>query len=294
MSKGKTALKVSAATVAGSVGVAAAACALIAPRHRNARLRQRWEALSVYRYAHRGLHDNDSPAPENSLAAFRRARDLGYGSELDVHLSADGVPVVIHDSKLERACGVEGQVECLTVEQLQQLRLFGSEERIPLFADVLELYEAGEGTCPPLVVELKTAKNNYAELCEKAMALLDAHEVPYCVESFDPRVLLWLRRNRRDVIRGQLSEHFRRDEGSDLGFVRASLGAALVSNVVGRPDFVAYRFEHRHHPAVLLACGPLGAWRVYWTVGNRDDLHRADLSDAVSIFEGFSPEPMRA
>ena len=46
--------------------------------------------------AHRGLHDNEHGIPENSMAAFQRAVDKGYGIELDVHLTADNQLVVFH------------------------------------------------------------------------------------------------------------------------------------------------------------------------------------------------------
>ena len=59
-----------------------------------------WEKLTGCRYAHRGLHGPG--APENSLAAFRRAAEAGYGAELDVHLTRDGRLAVIHDGDLRR------------------------------------------------------------------------------------------------------------------------------------------------------------------------------------------------
>ena len=51
------------------------------------------ELLRRYRYAHRGFHDKPQ-VPENSLAAFRRAIERGFGAELDVHLTKDGKLVV--------------------------------------------------------------------------------------------------------------------------------------------------------------------------------------------------------
>ena len=59
--------------------------------------------------AHRGMFDNIS-VTENSLEAFRRACDSGFGIELDVRLSSDGIPVVIHDDNLERVTGFFGRV----------------------------------------------------------------------------------------------------------------------------------------------------------------------------------------
>ena len=69
----------------------------------------RRKLFGVY-YAHRGLFDNRSAAPENSLAAFRLAVESGYGIELDVQLSKDDIPVVFHDATLKRMCGVDGHL----------------------------------------------------------------------------------------------------------------------------------------------------------------------------------------
>lgn len=60
-------------------------------------------------YAHRGLHDNATEAPENSMAAFRKAADAGFGIELDIQLTKDKIPVVFHDFTLKRVCGGEGR-----------------------------------------------------------------------------------------------------------------------------------------------------------------------------------------
>ena len=58
-------------------------------------------------YAHRGLHDNETDAPENSLKAFKKAVDGNFGIELDIQLTKDGIPVVFHDYSLKRIFGVE-------------------------------------------------------------------------------------------------------------------------------------------------------------------------------------------
>ena len=70
-------------------------------------------------YAHRGLHDKNIGIPENSMAAFDRAVSEGYGIELDVHISADGTPVVIHDTSLLRtmeAAGIAAPAHCRSGE----------------------------------------------------------------------------------------------------------------------------------------------------------------------------------
>lgn len=101
--------------------------------------------------AHRGLFDNHSEAPENSLAAFRKAVDQGFGIELDVQLTKDGKLVVFHDFDLKRMCGIHKKLTELTYAELEQYSLKDSTEKIPLFSAVLDLI-AGR---TPLVVEIK-------------------------------------------------------------------------------------------------------------------------------------------
>ena len=57
----------------------------------------------------------------------------------------------------------------------------------------------------PMIIELKTGRRN-DELCEKGLALMRAYNGPYCIESFDPRIVRWFRKNAKDVLRGQLSD----------------------------------------------------------------------------------------
>ena len=115
-----------------------------------------------WRYAHRGLHDREKGIPENSMAAFKRAAANGFGAELDVHLLKDGTLAVFHDSDLRRCANVDGQIEDLTLEELKQLRLEGTDEQIPTFDEVLALFESAT----PLIIELKTARGNHQALAK--------------------------------------------------------------------------------------------------------------------------------
>jgi glycerophosphoryl diester phosphodiesterase len=68
---------------------------------------------TLFLWAHRGA---SGFAPENTLAAFRLAERLGAPAlELDVHLTADGVPVVLHDDSLDRTTDGRGQVQRLSL-----------------------------------------------------------------------------------------------------------------------------------------------------------------------------------
>src|SRR5438093_10169319 len=92
--------------------------------------------------AHRGASER---APENTLAAFSLAYDLGAdGIELDVHLSRDRVPVVIHDDTLERTTDGNGRVRALGILELKRLDAGGWKgeafkgEKIPTLAEVVD------------------------------------------------------------------------------------------------------------------------------------------------------------
>ena len=283
-------LKAVTVTAAAAVGAVAAAAAIVAPRRETPAIAARWRQLKRYRFAHRGLHDKKLGIPENSLAAFRRAREHGLGSELDVHLTADGALVIIHDSTTDRVCGEEGIIEELTLAEIGNFRLMGTAECIPTFEEVLEVYaSSAQEAAPPLVVELKTYGNNAAKLCERVMAALDASRVAYCIESFDPRVLMWLKKNRPEVVRGYLSQDFVRSrEGLPMWYCVA--GTHLLPNALCRPDFVAYNRIDIKQPAVRLSVA-LGAHLATWTVRSPEQLAEDERLGAIGIFEGFVPEP---
>ena len=246
-----------------------------------------WKTLGQYRYAHRGWHCRPA-IPENSMAAFRLAVENGFGAELDVHLMKDGHLAVIHDSSLRRTAGADVMVEDLTLEELRQYRLEGTDEPIPLLEDVLALFQGRT----PLVVELKSYKGNHDALAEATMAMLDRFRVAYCVESFDPRCLLWLKKHRPDVVRGQLSQQFfrHRDNDPGVGRVVQFLLSNLFFNVVTQPDFIAYRFSDRKCAAVALCRAVYRAQEVNWTITDRSQMEAAEKRGNLVIFERFNPK----
>ena len=113
------------------------------------RNRLRW--LTARPIAHRGFHDLRRGRPENTLAAFDAAVEARYAIECDLHISADGVPVVFHDDELERLTGEPGAVRDRTAAELGDLRVAGTGEWIPTLDELLALV----GGRVPLVIELK-------------------------------------------------------------------------------------------------------------------------------------------
>lgn len=245
-----------------------------------------WDKLLDWRYAHRGLHDNNGGVPENSLAAFRLAAENGFGAELDVHLMKDGHLAVIHDASLLRTAGADVEIEDLTAEALEQYPLEGTEQRIPLLEEVLPLFTDRA----PLIVELKAERGNAEALAAAASRVLKKYKGAYCVESFDPRCLMWLWQNEPDILRGQLSENFTAhgDAQHLPGGIRWIL-ANLLLNVRTRPDFIAYRFEDRGNLSLRLCRGFYKVQEASWTVRDRETMEKAEAAGNLVIFEHFDP-----
>lgn len=243
------------------------------PDHANPVL---WESS----YAHRGLHQKDKIVPENSLTAFAKAIEAGYGIELDVNLTADGKVVVFHDDSLLRVCGVDKLItQCLSTE-LSDYRIENTAQTIPLLTEVLKLVDGQVS----LIIELKNTKD-WQQLCLKTAELLDGYTGPYCIESFHPGIVSWFYKNKPKVVRGQLSAGFQSFENTPRW--QSLLIASIMTNVLSRPHFVAYK----HQDADLRLClfRRLGGKLVGWTVRDSDDTVRCMEFFDVIIFEFFRP-----
>ena len=233
-------------------------------------------------YAHRGLHNNESDAPENSMAAFQKAIDAGYGIELDVQLTRDRIPVVFHDETLDRVCGVNGKVRDFTYEELQAFTLCKSNERIPLFSDVLRQVNGQI----PLIVEIKPHER-VVDVCAAADVLLREYKGVYCVESFHPLAVRWYMKNRPEVIRGQLSSSFNipgKRETRDLTLLHY-----LLTNVICRPDFIAYNHKSKYNISRLACKAIFRPLNVAWTVRSQEEMDMSARDFDLFIFENFIP-----
>lgn len=235
-----------------------------------------------WHYAHRGLHDNKTDAPENSAKAMKLAVENGYGIELDVQLTKDEKVVVFHDATLKRVCGVDAKVNSMTYEELQQFRLLDSEERIPLFSDVLKIIDGKV----LLIMEVKMVDSK-TRVCELANEELKNYKGIYCMESFHPFAVQWYKKNRPDVVRGQLSANFKKEGQKES--VQEWLVHSLLINVLGRPDFVAYSHKSANNLSRNLT-RLWGATAVAWTIRSQEELNRNKKNFDLFIFEGFIPK----
>ena len=235
-------------------------------------------------FAHRGLHTPDRSVPENSLAAYEAACRKGYGIELDERLTSDGRVVMMHDPDLNRMCGVDLAIEDCTYEELSQYTLAETSEKIPLLKDALKLIDGRV----PIIVEIKPC-NSSLSLSKKTMSLLAPYTGAYCVESFDPTIVRWLKYNAPVVLRGQLA-HRLKDYDNSLPWIGRLFAANCLFGLLGRPHFIAY--ETGHKPWTVKLTKLMGAMHVVWTshpkeMGGTPEKDARE-NDSV-IFEFYEP-----
>ncbi len=250
---------------------------LVAPRMFN---KPDMSALEGYHYAHRGYFDNENAVPENSLAAFSAAIESGYGIELDVQMSEDGVPMVFHDADLERMCGVEGKIWEYSLAELSEMKLLDTEEGIPTLAEALELIDGQV----PVIVEYKLDKVDTL-VCEKSDALLQEYDGAYCVQCFHPLALIWYKNNAPEIPRGQLAQNFWRDEDYK-GKPLYLLLSYMVENVATRPDFISYKFSDADNLSLNI-CRFFGAKTAAWTLRSNEDYASVKGLFDFYIFDSF-------
>lgn len=242
---------------------------------------KRAEAWRSTAFAHRGLYGDG--AAENTLESFERARRLGVGIELDVQLTRDGVLVVFHDDDLKRMTGDPRRVDQVDWRELKEMPLTGGGS-VPTFEAVLECVRGRV----PLLVELKNGRRN-RRLCEDVMALLRRYKGRFVVESFNPLILRWLRKNAPEVIRGQLVGA-KASYLATMGWPGALALSTLSLNFLARPDFVAYDVSAKRFSAPRVQRALFHTTMAAWTVRDEATYRECLARGEMPIFEGFVPE----
>jgi glycerophosphoryl diester phosphodiesterase len=245
-----------------------------------ARFGEAWDLLFDPPIAHRGLWRPDGP-PENSLAAFQAACAAGYGIELDVQLSADGEAIVFHDDKLERMTGEEGRVRDRSAAELAELRLAGTDEKIPTLLETLALV----GHRAMVHIELKTPYGEVGPLEQRVHEVIADHNGPLCVIGFNPYSHAWYADRFPGVLRGLDSYSY--DNAPNMAEAQRRAFARLEHVEIARPHFLALGLD-------MLPCERAAKLRedgmpvVAWTV--RKPEQWAAIKDDCDnlIFEGFA------
>ena len=229
------------------------------------------EAVGLLVIAHRGA---SGTCPENTLAAFRRAEELGAGMiELDVQLARDGAVVVMHDWTLERTTDGSGAVRERTLAELRALDAGAwfapafRGERVPTLGEVLA------GVRLPVNVELKPVGDD--GLDERTLAVVEAAKATDRVvfSSFDPQALVRIRARARDARMAVLWEE------------------PAIADAVRWAERVGARTLHVRKDVItkdtVVAARAAGLGVFAWTVNDRAESSRLEEAGIEWVFTDF-------
>ncbi len=237
--------------------------------------------------AHRGLHDAQAGVIENGAGAFRAAIAASYGIELDVQPSADGVPVVFHDARLDRLTRETGPVVERRARDLARIRLGeGSDTILPL-SQILDLV-AGR---VPVLIEIKAQPSRTTALAQAtgrcAAAALQRHGGPIAIMSFDPEAIAALSGLDPAIPRGitSMAEDGYSDDIPPAR--RRALGRIADFDRVGA-SFVSHDRRDLDTPR-LAELGRRGVPILCWTIRSPAEAAAARRIASNITFEGFRP-----
>ncbi len=206
--------------------------------------------------AHRGLHNDH--IKENTLLAFEKAMKHKMIIELDIQLTKDNQIVVFHDQSLKRMMDINKKINNLTYKELNKIATY----HIPTFEEVLKLVKGKV----PLLIELKPySKTNILE--EKMCELMDNYQGSFAIQSFNPRIIYWFKKNKKDYIRGQLltiNYHY--------NFITNIIYNHMLFNYFTKPDFVSYNVKGL--PNKIIAKTRKKDLIIGWTIRDKKELEK--------------------
>jgi len=177
--------------------------------------------LTNHYIAHRGIHNNKTI--ENTKEAFDLAIKMNYPIELDVHLLKDKEIVVFHDDNLKRLVNINKRLKDYSYKELlEDNKLFV----IPTLKEVLDQVQGKV----PIIIELKY-DNKVGLLEQEVVKLLDNYQGKFAIQSFNPFIVNWFKKNRKDYIRGLLI--------SNKKNLKARIARSRLAILISKPDFLS-------------------------------------------------------
>lgn len=214
---------------------------------------------------HRGYHNIDKGIPENSMLAFEKAIENDLIIELDVHLLKDGNIVVFHDNNIKRMTGIDKNIKDFIYNELEDIYLQGTKQKIPLLKDVLELINGKV----PVIIELKCDAKR--EMLEKELIkIIRNYKGKYAVKSFDPFAIRYFKKHYPEAIRGQLASDFK---GDKMSTIKKLFFSKMLFNFMTKPDFISYNIKAL--PNKKISKLRKNKLILGWTIKNNEELNYA-------------------
>lgn len=187
--------------------------------------------------SHRGIHDNKKIF-ENTLEAISLAVNKGYIIEIDVHLTKDNKLVVFHDYNTKRITKKDMIIEDSIYNDLNDQTII----HIPLLEEVLNLVDKKV----PLLIEIKQERK-VGNLEQNLMNILKDYQGEYAIQSFNPKVLYWFKKNYSKILRGQLSYQYKSKKIPKLS---KYLLKNMFFNFITKPNFISYKYDELSLPKI--------------------------------------------
>ncbi|MBR9862049.1 MAG: phosphodiesterase [Rhodobacteraceae bacterium] len=236
--------------------------------------------------AHRTLHDVRAGRPENSLAGARAAIAAGYGIEIDLQLSSDGVPMVFHDGHLQRLTRHFGALCEHTASALGAMRLTHGDEPIPTLEQFLELV-AGQ---VPLLIEIKDQDGalgpDTGEIERLVCDILQGYQGPVALMSFNPHSVAKCAKFAPDIPRGLVTDPFDPADWPEVPKERCAELAMIPDYARVGASFVSHQVKDLHS-AALKGLIAQGATVFCWTVRSPAQEKEARKVAQNITFEGY-------
>lgn len=235
---------------------------------------------------HRGLHDVADGRPENSIEAIKAAVAAGYGIEIDLQLSSDGVPMVFHDYDLARLTDQMGAVAQRTASDLSAIALKGGVAGIPTLTEVLQIVDGAV----PLLIEIKDQDGamgpNVGPLERATIAALAGYDGPVAIMSFNPNAIAIFHTEAAHIPRGLVTSAYIPENW-------APVPADVCDTLRGIPDydrvgatFISHEAADLHRLRVA-ALKAVGATILCWTIKSAaQEVAARDVAQNVT-FEGY-------
>lgn len=241
---------------------------------------------------HRGLHDRAAGRIENSPAAITAAVVAGYGIEIDLQLSSDGVAMVFHDEDLDRLTDETGPVNARSAVELSRIRLKDGTDTIPTLAEVLALI----GGRVPLLIEIKDQSRCMGSTDGRLEAATAAALEGYCgdvaVMSFNPASVAHMARLAPQIPRGITTSAYDPADWVPLSEARCRHLRAIPDYDATASSFISHEARDLANPRVA-ELKAAGAAVLCWTIRTPEaEAIARRLADNVT-FEGYAaPRPV--
>lgn len=238
--------------------------------------------------AHRGLHDQSAGREENHFAAFDAAIAQGFGIEVDIQPSKDGVPMVFHDHTLDRLTTSAGPIDRMTQDDLKKVAFRSGPTGIPTLQDLIDHVDGRV----PLLIEVKDQDGalgpNVGALEKQIARVLSGYDGDVALMSFNPNSVAALADAAPDIPRGLTTAKFAEEDCQGMPESRRLQLAAIADYDRVGASFVAHQCTDLASPRVR-ELKANGASILTWTVRSAEVGAKArEIADNL-IFEDYIP-----